>query len=113
MFLPMMGFFMMLLVFGGLGSLVVTADPNAAHKAPVPFAMGFAGLGVYSIFFLALLVEIYMSTSLAGYVGLLLAPTVGSIGGGLLGYRLGLKWSKRAEVVSRDGSIARSSETKL
>jgi hypothetical protein len=104
MFLPMMGFFMMLIVFGGLGSLVVTADTNSAHKAPVPFAMLFAGLGFYLIFFLALLVEVYISPSLGGFIGLLIAPIVGGVGGGILGYCLGLRRRRRySATVSSDG----------
>ncbi len=102
--LPMMGFFMMLIVIGGLGSLVVTADAHIAHKAPVPFAMLFAGLGFYLISFLALLVEVYISLSAAGVIGFIIAPLVGGVGGGIVGYRLGLKRRHRySAVVSKDG----------
>jgi hypothetical protein len=104
MFLPMMGFFMMLIIFGGLGSLVVTFDTHVAHKAPIAFAMLFAGLGVYAIFFHALLIELYVSPSAAGFIGLLIAPLVGGVGGGILGYRLGLRRKRRySAVVSSDG----------
>ena len=104
MFLPMMGFFMMLIVIGGLGSLVVTANTNIGHKAPLPFAMLFAGLGFYLIFFLALLVEVYISPSVGGFIGLLIAPTVGGVGGGILGYCLGLRRMRRySKMVSSDG----------
>ena len=104
MFLPMMGFFLMLILFGGIGSLAVTIDTHAAHKAPVPFAILFAGLGVYAMFCLALFLEVYVSPAVGGFVGLLIAPIVGSVGGGILGYRLGLKRRRSySEVVSNDG----------
>jgi hypothetical protein len=104
MFLPIMGFFLMLIVFGGLGSWVVTRDTHVAHKAPIPFAMLFAGLGVYAILFLALLVELYISPYAAGIIGLLIAPLVGGVAGGILGYRLGLRRRRcYSVVVSTDG----------
>jgi hypothetical protein len=97
----MMGFFMMLIVIGGLGSLVVTADMHVAHKAPIPLTMLFAGLGFYLISFLALLVEIYISLSAAGVIGFIIAPLLGGFGGGIVGYRLGLRRRRRnSEVVS-------------
>jgi hypothetical protein len=104
MFVPMLGFFLMLILFGGIGSLVVTVDTHAAHKAPVPFAMLFAGLGVYAIFFLALFFEIYISVAVGGFIGLLIAPLVGGVGGGIVGYRLGLRRSRRySQVASHNG----------
>jgi hypothetical protein len=103
MFLPMMGFFLMLIVFGGIGSLAVTVDTYAAQKAPVPFAMFFAGLGVYAVFFLGLIFEVYMNPDVGGFIGLVIAPLVGGVGGGILGYRLGLKRRRRySDDVSSD-----------
>jgi hypothetical protein len=51
MILPMMGFFFMIMLFGGIGAVAVTVDDHAAKKAVVLFAMFFAGLGVYLMVF--------------------------------------------------------------
>jgi len=42
MILPMMGFFVMLMVFGGIASLAVMIDDHAARRAVVPFTVFFA-----------------------------------------------------------------------
>ena len=93
-----MGFFLMLIIFGGIGSLVAAFDPYAAKKASAPFAFAalFAGLGVYGLFFLAVFVGTYMSRGMADFIGIAGIP-VGSIGGAILGYRAGLQRSKKAE----------------
>ena len=96
MLLPMAGFFLVLLVLGGIPSLAVVIDRHAAKRAPAPFAMFFAGLGFYALFVVAALVEGHVSQALSGFIGLLVAPVVGGAGGGLLGYWLGLRRRRRA-----------------
>jgi hypothetical protein len=49
MILPMMGFFLMLIVAGGLGSLVASADPTRARLFPFTLAMLFSGTAVWII----------------------------------------------------------------
>jgi hypothetical protein len=90
MLLPMMGFFFALVVLGGLASLVVTFDPDAAHRAPFPYAFFFAG--VIAIIFVVLggLISVYINDTVGAFIVLLLAPTLGLLGGAILGYRLGL-----------------------
>ena len=96
MILPMMAFFFMIMLFGGIGAVAVTVDDHAAKKAVVPFTMFFAGLGVYvmvfGLGFLGWLVNSLWADSLAFFAG----PVIGSVGGGLLGYRLGLKRKRSA-----------------
>ena len=91
MILPMMGFFFMLMLFGGIGSIAVMVDTYAAKKAPIPLAMFFAGLGVYVLVFVGGFLGSYVSPAFGDTVAFLIAPVVGSVGGGILGYRLGLR----------------------
>jgi hypothetical protein len=94
MFLSMMGFFFVMMLLGGIETVMV--DDYAARKALVPFTVFFAGLGVYvmvfGLGFIGSLVDSSVVEGLAFFAG----PVVGSIGGGLLGYRLGLKRRRRA-----------------
>ena|ERR1051325_137227 len=96
MLMPLMGFFLMLIVVGGIGSLVVVADPSAAKKAPYTFAALFAGVGVYALMFLAVPIDTYINRALAEFVASA-GIFVGSIGGAILGHRIGWQRSKRAE----------------
>ncbi len=91
MLLPMAGFFFMLLLFGGVTSLAVVIDRHAARKAPLPFAAFFASLGFFAVFIVGGLVDAYVSHTAGAVIVLLVAPVAGSLGGGLLGYRLGLR----------------------
>lgn len=90
MFLPMMGFFFTLLVLGGLASLVVTFDPYAAHRAPFPYAFFFAGVTAIIFVILGGLITGYINDTVGAFITFLLAPTLGLLCGGVLGYRLGL-----------------------
>ena len=96
MILPMMGFFFMLMLFGSVGSIAVMVDDYAAKKAPVPFAMFFAGLSIYVLAFVGGFLGSYVSPAFGDTVAFLVAPIVGSIGGGIFGYRLGLKRRQRS-----------------
>jgi len=91
MLVPMMVFFFALLVVGGLASLFVMFDPLAAHRASFPFAFFFAGLTASALFIIGGLVDVYVSNTVGGVIVMLLAPTVGLLGGGVFGYRLGLR----------------------
>jgi hypothetical protein len=51
MFLSMMGFFFVMMLLGGIGSVAVMVDDYAGRKALVPFTVFFAGLGVYVMVF--------------------------------------------------------------
>jgi hypothetical protein len=95
MILPVMAFFLMVLVFGGIASLACIIDTRAAHRAVVPFMMFFAGLGVYlSVFALGLLGP-HVSPALGDSLAFFIGPVVGAIGGGLVGYVLGVKRRRR------------------
>ena len=96
MILPMVGFFSMLLLYGGIASLAVMVDDHAAGKAPAPFAAFFASLGFFVVFILGGLMAGAVSDAVGGVVALFVAPTVGTLGGGLFGYRLGLRRKRRA-----------------
>jgi len=95
MILPMMGFFLMLMFFGGIGSLATMVDNHVAKKAPIPFAMFFAGVGAYVIFFFGGFLSSYVSPALGDPVALFGAPVVGGIGGAILGYHLSIKRRQR------------------
>jgi len=96
MILPMMGFFFMLMLFGAVGSLAVIIDDYAAKKAPVPFARFFAGLGVFMLALVGGYLGSYISPGFGDAVAFLIAPVIGSVGGALFGYRLGLRRRRRA-----------------
>ena len=96
MLLPMVGFFLMLLIFGGIPSLAVVIDSHSAKRAPAPFALFFAGLGFFTVLTVGGLVDAYVSHAVGGFIALLAAPFVGGGGGCLLGYKLGLRRRRRA-----------------
>ncbi len=98
MLMPLMGFFLMLIILGGIGSLVAAFDPYAAKKASAPFAVAalFSGIGVYGLIFLAVFIDAYMSRGVADFIGIAGIP-IGSIGGAIFGYRVGLRRRKKAD----------------
>lgn len=96
MLLPMMCFILSLLVFGGLASLIVTFELNAPHRAPFPYAFFFAGFSAFTLAIIGGIVSAYVSDPLGGFITMLVAPTIGLLGGGVLGYRLGLRRRRRA-----------------
>lgn len=96
MLIPMMVFFLALLVVGGLTSLMVIINPDDAHRAAFPFAAFFAGLAAFALAIIGGLVYEYVSEPVGGVITMLMAPTVGLFGGGLFGYRLGQRSRRRA-----------------
>ncbi len=96
MLIQMMCFFLALLIVGGLTSLMVMINPDDAHRAPFPYAVFFAGLTATTLVVIGGLVSAYVSDPAGGVIVMLVAPTVGLLGGGLFGYRLGLRRRQRA-----------------
>ena len=90
MFLPMMGLFFTLVVFGLIAGLPVTFDPYAAHRAPFPYAVFFAGVSAITFVVVGGLVSEFISDGLGAAIALFIAPTVGLLVGAVVGYRLGL-----------------------
>jgi hypothetical protein len=92
----MMGFFLMLIVVGGLGSLVASAYPTRAKLFPFTLAMLFSGSGVYilglGLGYLSEKVFGPASTvvDLAFLIGL-----VGSLGGAIIGFVIGMRRNAR------------------
>ena len=97
MFLPMMGFFFTLVVLGSLASLVARFDPEAAHRAPLSYAVLFAGLSAILFVILGGLVSEYVHESVGTLIVMFLAPTVGLGIGAALGYRLGVIRQNRSK----------------
>jgi hypothetical protein len=96
MILPMMGFFAMLVVVGGLGSLVAIADPSRANLAPYSFAMLFAGLGVYvCVFGFGFLGEQLFNSPIADSLAFFGGLLIGSLGGAILGFAVGRNRNRR------------------
>ena len=93
--MPVIFLIFMVFVLSGIASLGCAIDEHGAHKAPMPFTIFFALLGMMV---LALTLEYFGSYRnsdfgevLAFYIG---AP-LGLVGGGLLGYWLGLRRRRR------------------
>jgi len=70
--------------------------PLAAHSAAFPFAFFFAGLTGFALVNVGGLVYTYVSEPMGGGITMLMAPTVGLFGGGVFGYRLGMRRRRRA-----------------
>jgi hypothetical protein len=93
----MLGFFLVLLVLGGIASLAVMIDTRNARRAPLPFAAFFAGLFAMGLFVIGGLVgENLPNSDVVGFSTLFVAPMLGLFGGAILGYRLGLLRRRRA-----------------
>ena len=96
MLLPMMGFFLVLIAVGGLGSLVASADPTRAKLLPYTLAMLVSGSGVYILGLgLAYLSEKVFGpestvVDLAFLIGLL-----GGSGGAIIGFVIGVRRNAR------------------
>jgi hypothetical protein len=96
MLVPMMAFFLALLVMGALTSIMVIFNHDDAHRAAIPFAAFFAGLTAFALAIIGGIVGVYVSEPVGGVITMLMAPTVGLFGGGLFGYRLGQRRHRRA-----------------
>jgi hypothetical protein len=95
MLLPMLGFIFMLFVFSGIASLACVLDEHGAHRAPIPFAIFFSVLGMGVLAITAGYLGSYISPGLSDSLAFLVGAPLGTIGGGILGYRLGLKRRRR------------------
>ena len=84
----MLGFFLMLIVVGGLGSLVTMADPTRARLFPFMIAMLFAGLSVYCLLFCMVLLEKIASPGVMDMLFLLSLPIIVP-GAAILGFIIG------------------------
>lgn len=87
-----MGFFLMLIVAGGLGSLVAIADPPRARLLPFTLATLFSGIAFYtSLFGLGWITEIRTGPSelwsILFCIGLLTLTIAGAIYGFIIGTR--------------------------
>ena len=114
MLLPMICFFLTLIVLGGIASLATIIDTHSAHRAPFPFACFFAGVTAIIFVMLGGLVSAYVNDTAGGFIVMLIAPTLGLLSGGFLGYRLGLTRRRRVsdEEESRPDTLSEPTETK-
>jgi hypothetical protein len=85
-----------LLVVGGFTSLMVIINPRDAHSAPFSFASCFAGSTAFTLAIVGGFVGEHVSEPIGGVITMLMAPTVGLLGGGVFGYRLGIRRRQRA-----------------
>jgi hypothetical protein len=95
MMLPMIGFLFVLVVVGGLASLVATADPHAELAPFLGFPLLFAGLAALCLSFGFSILGDYLdhvlgtlSLSWLGFIG---GYALGGLGGALLGIKKVLK----------------------
>jgi hypothetical protein len=95
MLIQMMCFILALFVVGGLTSFMVMLNPDDAHRAHIPYAVFFAGLTASTLVIIGGLVSAYVSDPVGGFITMMVAPTVGLLGGGVFGYRLGLRRRQR------------------
>lgn len=79
---------LMLLIVGGLGTLLAIGDPQGAPLAPyIGFTCLFAGLAAPFLSLLLFLIGGYLLESeTIGGIGLAVGYTLGGFGGGALGY---------------------------
>jgi hypothetical protein len=87
-----------LLVLGGIASLVIAIDKYDSKKAPIPFAAFFAGFDYWAVLLISgvMFAALLMKESVVAAVLIfVLATSVGGVGGGLYGYRLGLARKRR------------------
>ena len=111
MLLPVMGFFFMLIVVGGLGSLVASADPTRASTLPFTLAMLFTGLGVCILpLGLGALGENLFGSGILSTLMLLIGLVLGGPGGAILGYNLGRRRNERISNMQTDEEAGRARE---
>jgi hypothetical protein len=98
MVLPMLGFLSVLIVVGGLATLVAVGDPTSWRIAPyLGFVFLFAGLGALLLSFsLALIGELPGSEELTG-IGFFAGYAIGGLGGGVFGLTRAAKRRRRIE----------------
>src|SRR5688572_23391791 len=91
--MPMFGLILVLIVIGGLGSLVAYGDPTHARLAPfIGFVCLFAGLGalLFSVA-LALIGGVVDTSESLGVLGFFAGYVIGGVGGALFGIRQAVK----------------------
>jgi hypothetical protein len=92
MFMPMLGLLTVLIVVGGLATLVAVGDPGHARIAPyLGFVFLFAGLGALVLCLgLALIGELLHSESLTG-IGFFAGYAIGGLAGAVFGLTKAVK----------------------
>lgn len=81
-----MGFAFALLVFGGLASLVIMADPNRSRWTSAAFSMFFGGVGSVTLsLLLAFIGSLIPGSGLWEGLGFFGGYALGGLGGGALG----------------------------
>ena len=99
MFLPMFGLLLVLIVIGGLASLVAVGDPIHARLAPyIGFVCLFAGLGAaLCAAVLGLIGGVILQSEMLSGLGFLAGYVFGGLGGALLGLKRALRRRERIE----------------
>jgi hypothetical protein len=95
-------FILMLLVVGGLGTLVAIGDPQGARVAPyIGFTALFAGLAALSLSLLLLFIggDLFESETLGG-IGFFLGYSFGGLGGAAFGFYRAFERRRRVEAES-------------
>jgi hypothetical protein len=82
-------------VLGGIASLACIIDTQSAHRSPLPFAVFFFGVGTFLIGGALAWVGSFSGAGVSDALGMLGGPVIGGVGGGVLGYRLGLNRKRR------------------
>lgn len=90
---------LMLLVVGGLGTLVAIGDPQGARLAPyIGFTALFAGLAALSLSLLLLFIGGYLFESeTTGGIGFFLGYGLGGLGGAAFGFYRAFRRRRRIE----------------
>ena len=76
MLVPMMVFFLALLVVGGLTSLMIVINPDDANRAAFPFACFFAGFTAFALATVGGLVYTYVSEPVGGVITMLMFSVI-------------------------------------
>ena len=99
MLLPMFGFLFVLIVVGGLASLVAIGDPRHARLAPfIGFVALFAGLGALFLSCgLTWLLGLFSRSDTVVGIGLLGGYVVGGLGGAAFGLKRALERRRRIQ----------------
>ena len=99
MLLPMFGLLLVLIVVGGLASLVAVGDPNHARLAPyIGFVCLFAGLGAVAFSaLLALIGGVVLQSQGLSELGFFVGYIFGGLGGAVVGLKRAVKRRERIE----------------
>src|SRR5262249_20468616 len=96
MLLPLMGFPLLLIIFGGLLSLVAIADPYRKPMTFIAFPLFYAGLGAFllSFSFGYIFDEIFHWKGIDG-LAFFFGYLAGGVGGSIAGLSIALRRSRR------------------